>query len=189
MSVDLGLKDCRSDAVPSRREKEKKVRYRNVKPDLIGTERFVRDRNQAVWTEKNKYKMSEIYKPSRDTRHETGFHMAKKASTFRRDWQTPEDYTLSSAKTRKGQRSKHRAMISSVNSEFDDGAIPGVAYSFDAYSGPSYGTNIFATLVDQAEVKYENKVFDKFVKTEYEMIETTSEEDSDEEFELIDHDF
>lgn len=188
MSVDLGLKDCRSDAIPSRREKEKKVRYRNVKPDLIGTERSgVTDRNQGIWTEKNKYKMNEIYKPTRDTRHETSFHMAKKASTFRRDWQGPEDYTPST-KTRKGQRSKRSAMINSVHSELDDGTIPGVAYSFDAYSGPSYGANIFAHLVDQAEVKYENQVFDKFVKTEYEMVETTSEEDSDEEFELIDHD-
>lgn len=56
MSVELGLKDCRSDAVPVRREKEKRVRYRNVNAALIGTTREgVDDRNQAVWTEKNKY--------------------------------------------------------------------------------------------------------------------------------------
>ena len=56
MSVVPGLKDCRSDAVPVRREKEKKARYRNVNAALIGTVREgVADRNQAVWTEKNKY--------------------------------------------------------------------------------------------------------------------------------------
>ena len=54
MSVEVGLKDCRSDAVPVHRQKEKKVRYRNVNAALIGTPRGVRDRNQAVWTEKNK---------------------------------------------------------------------------------------------------------------------------------------
>lgn len=54
MSVELGLKDCRSDAVPALRQKEKKVRYKNVNVALIGTPRVVRDQNQAMWTEKNK---------------------------------------------------------------------------------------------------------------------------------------
>ncbi|RPB23473.1 hypothetical protein L211DRAFT_270163 [Terfezia boudieri ATCC MYA-4762] len=186
MSVVLGLKDCRSDAVPVRREKEKKVRYRNVNAALIGTVREgVADRNQAVWTEKNKYKMNDVHGP-RTTSKEIGQLLAKKASTLRRDWQTSEDYSLRSGKSRKGSKAKRVAMISSIHSEVDDDAIPGVAYSFDEYSGPSYGTDILATLVDQAEIKYENKVFDKLVKAEYEMVETTSEEDSDEEFELID---
>lgn len=186
MSVVLGLKDCRSDAVPVRREKEKKVRYRNVNAALIGTEREgVADRNQAFWTEKNKYKMNDVHGP-RTTSKETGHFLAKKASTLRRDWQTPDDYSLGAGKSRKGSKAMRAAMASSVHSEADDGSIPGVAYSFDEYSGPSYGTDILATLVDQAEVKYENKVFDTLVKTEYEMVETTSEEDSDEEFELID---
>lgn len=183
MSVDLGLKDCRSDAVPVRREKEKRVRYRHVNPALIGTERTVADRNQAVWTEKNKYKMRDA---SRSTRRDIENFAAKKASTFRRDWHTPDDYTLSVGKAQKGSKAKLAAMISSGHSEIDDGTIPGVEYSFDHYSGPSHGIDTLATLVDQAEVKYENKVFDKLVKTEYEMIDTTSEEDSDEEFELID---
>lgn len=187
MSVDLGLKDCRSDAVPVRRQKEKKVRYRNVNAALIGTVRGgVPDRNQAVWTDKNKYKMNDVHGP-RASSKDTGHYLAKKASTLRRDWQSSDDYTLGARKSRKGpKKAKRAAMISSVHSELDDGSIPGVAYSFDEYSGPSHGADILATLVDQAEVKYENKVFDKLVKTEYEMIETTSEEDSDEEFELID---
>jgi len=129
--------------------------------------------------------MNDVHGP-RTTTKETGHFLAKKASTLRRDWQTSDDYSLGSGKPQKGSKAKRAAMISSVHSEVDDGAIPGVAYSFDEYSGPSYGADILATLVDQAEVKYENKVFDKLVKTEYEMIETTSEEDSDEEFELID---
>lgn len=185
MSVVLGLKDCRSDAVPVRREKEKKVRYRNVNAALIGTEREgVSDRNQAFWTEKNKYKMNDVHGP-RATSKETGHFLAKKASTLRRDWQIPDDYSLGAGKSRKGSKAKRATMASSVHSEVDDGSVPGVAYSFDEY-GPSYGTDTLATLVDQAKVKYENKAFDHLVKTEYDMVETTSEEDTDEEFELID---
>lgn len=123
---------------------------------------------------------------TRVTRREAGFTLAKKASTLRRDWQAPQDYTIGSKKSRKGTRSKQLAMISSMHSDLDDGTVEGVAYSFDAYSGPSHGADVFGFLVEQAEVKYDNKVFDTLVKTEYEMIETTSEEDSDEEFELID---
>jgi len=129
--------------------------------------------------------MNDVHGP-RTTSREAGHFLAKKASTLRRDWQTSDDYSLGAGKSRKGSKAKRAAMISSLHSDIDDGTIPGIAYSFDKHSGPSHGADILATLVDQAEVKYENKVFDNLVKTEYEMVETTSEEDSDEEFELID---
>jgi len=185
MSAELGIKDCRSDAVPVRREKEKKTRYRNVNAALIGTPREgVAERNQVVWTEKNKYKMNDMH-GFRNSRRDTEHHLAKKAATLRRDWQTSDDFVMGAGKRLKGERSK-RAITSSV--DLDDGTVLGVAYSFDAYSGPSHGEGIFGTLVSQAEVKYENKVFDNLIRTEYEMVETTSEEESDEEFELIGHD-
>jgi len=129
--------------------------------------------------------MNDVHGP-RAASKDTGHFLAKKALTVRRDWQTLDDYSLGAGKSRRGLKAKGEAMASSIHSEADDGTIPGVAYSFDEYSGPSYGADILATLVDQAEVKYENKVFDKLVKTEYELVETTSEEDSDQEFELID---
>ena len=67
----------------------------------------------------------------------------------------------------------------------DDDTVPGVLYSYDSSSTPSFSADAWGTLVTQAEVKYENKVFENLVKTEYELVESTSEEDSDEEFELI----
>lgn len=120
----------------------------------------------------------------RYTRRDTEHQMAKSAATFRRDWQIPDDYVMGSGNPRKTKRT---AMYS-VHSDLDDGTVPGVTYSFDAYSGPSHGEDTFGALVEQAEIKYENKVFDRLVKTEYEMVETTSDEDSEEEFELIGHD-
>ena len=117
----------------------------------------------------------------RDTEH----YMAKRAAASRRDSQIPDDYVMGSGNPRK---TKH-TVIHSVHGDLDDGAVPGVAYSFDAYSGPSHGEDTFGVLVELAEIRYENKVFDRLVQTEYEMVETTSDEDSsEEEFELIGHD-
>ena len=131
----------------------------------------------------HRYKMHDVY-GSRGHPREIEYQMAKRAATFRRDWQIPDDYVMGSGNPQKAKRT----VMHSVHGDFDDGTVPGLAYSFDAYSGPSHGEDTFGALVEQAEVRYENKVFDKLVKTEYEMVETTSDEDSEEEFELIGHD-
>lgn len=120
----------------------------------------------------------------RGPRRETEHQLAKRAAAFRRDWQIPDDYVMGSGNPRKARHT----VIHSVHGDLDDGTIPGVTYSYDAYSGPSHGEDTFGALVEQAEIRYENKVFDRLVKTEYEMVETTSDEDSEEEFELIGHD-
>ncbi|KAF8473160.1 hypothetical protein BDZ91DRAFT_390811 [Kalaharituber pfeilii] len=170
------LKDVRSDAVPSRREKERKVRYRHADPELIGTPRPHSDKNQAVWTHKNLYRMNDF--PDRSFGPKRANQLSKKkALGFH--YATADDYVLPQA-PRKGGRSVSKVMTSSI----DDDTLPGITYSYD-YNGPSVGADVFGTLVEQAEIKYENKVFDKLIKTEYEMIET-SEEESEEEFEIID---
>ena len=127
--------------------------------------------------------MGNLPAASRDERRWRAYETAKAERYFKLDWQTPDDYAFTPLKSRRSKRHQSKKMISSAYG--DEDTVAGVDYSFDAYSGPSQGSDIFGTLVEQAEVKYENKVFDNLVKTEYEMVET-SEEDSDEEFELID---
>lgn len=48
-----------------------------------------------------------------------------------------------------------------------------ITYSYDARSGPSHGSQILGAALSQAVEQFENKVTDKIVKEEYDVIENT----------------
>jgi len=50
-----------------------------------------------------------------------------------------------------------------------------IAYSFDAERGPSHGSQILNTALDQAIKKYEIKETDKLIKNEYEVLDHDTE--------------
>lgn len=80
---------------------------------------------------------------------------------------------------KKGQRSDE---FDTEQSFYEDHTLAGVTYSFDSRHGPSQGADIFGYLVDAAEMKFENQVFENLIKNEYDVVQT---DDSEEEFELI----
>ncbi|KAL6702769.1 hypothetical protein ACN47E_000953 [Coniothyrium glycines] len=74
-----------------------------------------------------------------------------------------------------------------------------VAYSFDAFRGPSHGSQILNHALEQAIERFETKETDKLIKTEYEVLDIDADDESpnarskrrnvapeDEEYEFVD---
>jgi hypothetical protein len=164
-------KDLRSETVPTLMDKEKRARYRGIPHALLGapTEDLRVKKDVINQQRKNKEWQTKAFckKHRMMYSHETG--KIRKVNTLDSD----RELVLLPRDEVRGSR------------HYDDDMIPGVLYSYDSSSTPSSFTDAWGSLVEKAEAKYENKVFENLVKTEYELIDSTSEEESDEEFELV----
>lgn len=179
--VVLDARDVRSGAVPSRRQKEKKARYKGVNVGLLGTERINGTGRGAgnVWTEKNLYKMNRTSPDPYVQEREANRRINRKMHDLDLDIRGRNEFAVL-----KGAKGKKKMEMES-SAVFSDDGMSGVLYSFESTESPeAHTTGTLELLVTKAEAKYENNILDKLVKTEYEFVDT-SESDSDSEFELV----
>lgn len=178
--VVLEARDVRSGAVPAHRQKEKKVRYKGVNVNLLGTERPVRGGN-AVWHKKNLYQMNRGINQSPFEEKQMTRRINRKGHAIDMEVRSQDEFAVLKA----GRNGKKKCTDMESSAVFSDDGVSGVLYSYESAESPeSHTGDIIEHLVAQAEAKYENNVLDKLVKTEYEFVDT-SESDSDSEFELI----
>jgi hypothetical protein len=188
--------DLRSQAYEQRRDKEQRVKYRDVNHKLLG--KPINPLNPKatcqgynIWNNANKRHMPKNYSVNC---HCTTCRRDKDRNIRKIQKHSPETNIRGAVPLthRKGRLPALRYEVaiddfrldvySSTDEDDDDDFIEGVAYSYDAPGLQSRTEFSLRHVVSEAVDKFETKELATLIKNEYELVNET---DGDEEFEFV----
>jgi len=178
--------DIRASAVEKQRGKDRRVKYRNVNMNLIGSPNSV---GSATWNNRNKFKMPRPRYLSVDRRENEHYHDKRRKFLPRVDIHDVVCARRKGLPTLRKEVNDIKDLYNTPETlettEMDDGTVDGVTYSYDA-DGPSGGEEVLCYAVSQAVEKLQTKELATLIKNEYDVVDASSSDYSDEEdFEFI----